>query len=154
MQLSTKSKSSIATSVQTRHPIKDHQPTREMQHGKIFTMVDQSILTTYSGNSLTGLPEIGINSIEKSEAMRLPNQTVPTNGDPNQYIVGLDVFHQLHCLNHLRKTLYPERYHVFENLTGEDLRISMEHTGSSALFSSPNDKTQLTKYNRALRRFD
>ncbi|KAF7186853.1 hypothetical protein HII31_11813, partial [Pseudocercospora fuligena] len=29
---------------------------------------------------------------------------------PDQYVVELDVFHQLHCLNALRKTIYPERY--------------------------------------------
>ena len=29
---------------------------------------------------------------------------------PDQYVVQLDVFHQLHCLNAIRKTLYPERY--------------------------------------------
>ena len=27
------------------------------------------------------------------------------------YVVELDIFHQLHCLNSLRKTLYPSRYH-------------------------------------------
>lgn len=29
---------------------------------------------------------------------------------PGQFVVELDVFHQLHCLNAIRKTLYPERY--------------------------------------------
>ena len=26
------------------------------------------------------------------------------------YVAGLDVLHTLHCLNHLRKTLYPKAY--------------------------------------------
>ncbi|GLA89901.1 hypothetical protein AtubIFM56815_004394 [Aspergillus tubingensis] len=28
-----------------------------------------------------------------------------------EYITGLDVFHQLHCLNRLRQSLYPQYYH-------------------------------------------
>jgi hypothetical protein len=36
--------------------------------------------------------------------------------------------HQLHCLNHLRKTLYPERYYIFENLTAEELGVAMDPT--------------------------
>lgn len=31
-------------------------------------------------------------------------------GDEGHYISSLDVFHQLHCLNGLRKLLYPEYY--------------------------------------------
>jgi hypothetical protein len=30
--------------------------------------------------------------------MQLPNRTAPIPGDEDHYIVGLDVFHQLHCL--------------------------------------------------------
>jgi hypothetical protein len=29
---------------------------------------------------------------------------------PDQFVVELDMFHQLHCLNAIRKTLFPERY--------------------------------------------
>ena len=43
-------------------------------------------------------------------------------GDDNGYVIGLDVFHQLHCLNHLRKILYPDRYRIFDNLTGKRSR--------------------------------
>lgn len=33
-----------------------------------------------------------------SDAVQLANRTVPLPGDPDHYVVILDVFHQLHCL--------------------------------------------------------
>lgn len=33
-----------------------------------------------------------------SQAARLVNKTVPIPGEPGQYVVQLNVFHQLHCL--------------------------------------------------------
>jgi len=36
--------------------------------------------------------------LNKDEAERIPNKTVPFPGDPGYYAVGLAVFHQLHCL--------------------------------------------------------
>jgi hypothetical protein len=30
--------------------------------------------------------------------MQLPNHTVPIPGEEDFYIIGLDVFHQIHCL--------------------------------------------------------
>lgn len=33
-----------------------------------------------------------------SDAAKLANRTVPIPHDPGYYAVGLDVFHQLHCL--------------------------------------------------------
>jgi hypothetical protein len=47
---------------------------------------------------LTFWVEIGIMKIDKHSAMQLPNKTQPVPGDEEHYIVGLDVFHQLHCL--------------------------------------------------------
>ena len=40
----------------------------------------------------------------------MPNATTPFTYDPDHYIVELDVFHQLHCLNMLRKLVYPDAY--------------------------------------------
>ena len=40
----------------------------------------------------------GISKIHESDARQLNNQTVPIPGEPEYYIIGLDVFHQLHCL--------------------------------------------------------
>jgi hypothetical protein len=73
--------------------------------------------------------DIGISRFDKEAAEKLPNRTTLIPGDEDYYIVGLDVMHQLHCLNRLRKTLYPDRYHVFANLTGGDLTLGMDHIG-------------------------
>ncbi|KAF9523975.1 hypothetical protein CPB83DRAFT_727462, partial [Crepidotus variabilis] len=48
------------------------------------------------------LYSFGISRIPKSSAAQLVNKTVPIPGDTDHYVVGLDVFHQLHCLNMLR----------------------------------------------------
>ncbi|KAF4635476.1 hypothetical protein G7Y89_g2625 [Cudoniella acicularis] len=53
---------------------------------------------------------VGISQIDEESARQLPNQTAPLLAGSSQYIVGLDVFHQLHCLNMIRKSLYPEYY--------------------------------------------
>jgi len=56
------------------------------------------------------LYQIGLSRITKDEAEQLPNRTEPIPGDESHYIVSLDVFHQLHCLNMIRKALWPARY--------------------------------------------
>ncbi|KZS89691.1 hypothetical protein SISNIDRAFT_416713, partial [Sistotremastrum niveocremeum HHB9708] len=60
------------------------------------------------------LYHMGVSWITKEEAARLPNWTEPLPSPGHQekehYIVNLDVFHQLHCLNFIRKALNPERY--------------------------------------------
>ncbi|EGX90076.1 hypothetical protein CCM_06496 [Cordyceps militaris CM01] len=45
-------------------------------------------------------------------ADRLVNKTehAPVAGFEKDYVVGLDVFHQLHCLNMIRRSMYPKRY--------------------------------------------
>lgn len=52
----------------------------------------------------------GISRIPASSAALLPNKTVPVPGDEEYYIVGLNVFHELHCLNNLRMLVWPEHY--------------------------------------------
>lgn len=56
---------------------------------------------------------VGISEIPYSAARQLPNATEWIPGSDNQYLVELDVFHQLHCLNSIRKTFFPERYPDF-----------------------------------------
>lgn len=51
-----------------------------------------------------------ISQISPGEAAQLPNATTPFTYDASHYIVELDVFHQLHCLNMLRKLVYPSVY--------------------------------------------
>ncbi|KAM3430086.1 hypothetical protein NHJ13734_007893 [Beauveria thailandica] len=50
--------------------------------------------------------------IDEDSARRLVNKTehAPVAGMENDYVVGLDVFHQLHCLNMIRQSIYPRRY--------------------------------------------
>ncbi|KAJ4856507.1 hypothetical protein T069G_09875 [Trichoderma breve] len=74
--------------------------------------------------------EIGISQIPAAMAARLPNATTPTAHDPKQYMVELDVFHQLHCLNFMRKIVYPDIFKI--DLTpgteeGEDNVYHLEH---------------------------
>ncbi|KAF5325795.1 hypothetical protein D9611_000059 [Ephemerocybe angulata] len=56
------------------------------------------------------LYNFGVSRIPRSSADRLVNATRPIPGDEDHYVVSLDVFHQLHCLNMLRKALHPEYY--------------------------------------------
>ncbi len=51
-----------------------------------------------------------MSQIDAAMAAKLPNATTPFNNDPSHFIVTLDVFHQLHCLNMMRKLVYPDTY--------------------------------------------
>ncbi|KAK7743259.1 hypothetical protein SLS53_004344 [Cytospora paraplurivora] len=50
--------------------------------------------------------------IDQKMAEKLPYMTehVPLEGYEDEYVVGLSVFHYLHCLNAIRKGFYPRRY--------------------------------------------
>lgn len=50
--------------------------------------------------------------VDRQTAERLPYATehVPVAGHEDEYMTGLAVFHQLHCLNAVRKSLWPSRY--------------------------------------------
>ncbi|KAF8319620.1 hypothetical protein DL93DRAFT_2074553 [Clavulina sp. PMI_390] len=56
------------------------------------------------------LYQFGVSGIPRSMAAKLEGPTVKFYNDQEHYAVLMDVFHQLHCLNALRKSLYPERY--------------------------------------------
>ncbi|KAF8312634.1 hypothetical protein DL93DRAFT_2168257 [Clavulina sp. PMI_390] len=56
------------------------------------------------------LYDTGISAISGAQASLLLNKTTPIAGLEDKYIVSLDVFHQLHCLNTLRKFQHPKRY--------------------------------------------
>jgi len=49
-------------------------------------------------------------NIPTSVAKFLPNATSPHPRAPELSLVGIDVFHQLHCLDKVRKSLYPNIY--------------------------------------------
>lgn len=58
--------------------------------------------------------------ITKEEAAHLDHPTAhfPTEKYKDHYLVGLVVFHQLHCVSNLRRALYPKRYN--SSLIDED----------------------------------
>ncbi|KAF3762728.1 hypothetical protein M406DRAFT_264782, partial [Cryphonectria parasitica EP155] len=53
---------------------------------------------------------VGVIKIPKAQAEQLPNHTLPIPGEEDGYIVGLEVYHQLHCLDFIRRALYPDYY--------------------------------------------
>ncbi|KAL6854525.1 hypothetical protein J3F83DRAFT_764464 [Trichoderma novae-zelandiae] len=70
---------------------------------------------------------IGISQIPASMAARLPNATTPTAHDPNLYMVELDVFHQLHCLNFMRKIVYPNVFKIDLTSGSEEAEDNVYH---------------------------
>ncbi|KZP29098.1 hypothetical protein FIBSPDRAFT_1039098 [Athelia psychrophila] len=52
----------------------------------------------------------GVSKIPKSDAPKMLNRTVAIPGDEENYVIALDVFHQLHCLNMMRQALAPDHY--------------------------------------------
>ncbi|KAL0071714.1 hypothetical protein AAF712_000636, partial [Marasmius tenuissimus] len=50
------------------------------------------------------------NKVPRDQAALMPNKTYPVLGEEDHYMIALDVFHQLHCLNQMRKAMYPEHY--------------------------------------------
>ncbi|PQE20057.1 tat pathway signal sequence protein [Rutstroemia sp. NJR-2017a BVV2] len=45
-------------------------------------------------------------SIPPSLADRLPLKTLPIPSDPSKYLIQLEIYHQLHCLNSIRQALW------------------------------------------------
>lgn len=71
---------------------------------------------------------VGISKISAQEAARLPNPTLPITGtnESDEYVIELDVWHELHCLNDLRKILYPERFGGLDALKDENGTIQRD----------------------------
>lgn len=53
-------------------------------------------------------------TLQQAKAVGLP-ETVELYNDPGYGAFGLGVYHQMHCLNQLRKSLYAERYYPNES---------------------------------------
>ncbi|RYP59117.1 hypothetical protein DL770_010280 [Monosporascus sp. CRB-9-2] len=75
--------------------------------------------------TLTPITVIAIFKISEEEAKLLPHPTLPIPGTKD-YLIQLDVFHELHCLNDLRMLLYPERFPGLEELKDENGVIDRE----------------------------
>ncbi|KZT35595.1 hypothetical protein SISSUDRAFT_1064338 [Sistotremastrum suecicum HHB10207 ss-3] len=84
-----------------------HALSRSKFHGPPTNETDEAWEALYEG---------GISSIHVSQAVLLPNWTEAIPGNESYYAVALDVFHQLHCLNLIRKALLPERYGPPDNV--------------------------------------
>ncbi|KAF7340040.1 hypothetical protein MVEN_01922000 [Mycena venus] len=71
-----------------------------------------------------GLYEFAYSKIPRNQAVRLTNKTYPILGDkPATYMLALDVFHELHCLDEIRKAMYPEHYpHTTEGINTNHMR--------------------------------
>jgi hypothetical protein len=54
-----------------------------------------------------------MNRIPEHQAAQLSNATIPIPDDPGYYGVIFDVFHNLHCLDELRKHIWPDHYRPF-----------------------------------------
>ncbi|PYI07694.1 hypothetical protein BO78DRAFT_366516 [Aspergillus sclerotiicarbonarius CBS 121057] len=72
------------------------------------------------------LYNFGISKIPEAEAKKLPLPTLPIPGTKD-YLIELDVWHQLHCLNDLRMLLYPERYPGMDDLKDENGTIQRDN---------------------------
>ncbi|KAI1368171.1 hypothetical protein F5Y08DRAFT_335944 [Xylaria arbuscula] len=70
----------------------------------------------------TGLYDFGITRISTEEARPMVNKTLPVADSQGGYIIQLAVFHQLHCLNMLRKGIY----HGVDMSNTDDLK-GIEH---------------------------
>ncbi|KAJ7124761.1 hypothetical protein C8R43DRAFT_853212, partial [Mycena crocata] len=75
-----------------------------------------------------GLYEFAYSKIPRNQAIYLANTTYPIlqdiSGDkPTTYMLALDVFHELHCLDEIRKAMYPDYYpHSSEGINTSHMR--------------------------------
>lgn len=60
----------------------------------------------------------------------MPNHTLPIPGEDDGYIVGLEVYHQLHCLDFLRRALYPDYYGGDKDMTEQQKKEYWIHIGT------------------------
>ncbi|KAF7196920.1 hypothetical protein HII31_01838 [Pseudocercospora fuligena] len=104
----------------TRQITWDFRMTRWTRDGKLFSnMPKHDQLTENLDNT---------SIITKSEAqgLQIPTMAIPGT---DHYLVELSVFHDLHCVNELRKMLYPERYGLLENFKLPDGSVNRTSFG-------------------------
>ena len=67
--------------------------------------------------------------IPKSQADLLEQPTIELPGDEGHYVILLDIFHSLHCLNEIRKSLHPEYYPPYHVRMDTTEKLAMGHLG-------------------------
>jgi hypothetical protein len=72
--------------------------------GWIYTTVSVNI--SFNAEQLA----VGTVGLTTSETAKLIEPTMPTPMDPNTYPVMIQVFHNIHCLNLLRKAIWRDYY--------------------------------------------
>ncbi|CZT12549.1 uncharacterized protein RCO7_11740 [Rhynchosporium graminicola] len=103
---------------------------------RVFQLGFAPDTTEYQGQPSPELDEkwlelyrMGISRVPLETAKHLINKTVlfPHDEEKN-YVIELDVFHQLHCLNMIRKALHPDYYkpHMIA-ADGEDELLGFHH---------------------------
>jgi hypothetical protein len=70
-----------------------------------------------------------LSRIPKAQADLLRRQTAEIPDDDEHYIILLDVFHSLHCLNELRKEVSPDYYPPFSMRFNKSETESASHLG-------------------------
>ncbi|KAJ7107555.1 hypothetical protein C8R44DRAFT_804772 [Mycena epipterygia] len=68
----------------------------------------------------SALYSVAQTKISRSEALKMPNRTWPLLAEKGSYVFALDMFHQLHCLDTLRKQLSPG--HNYTHVSGSHIR--------------------------------
>ncbi|ETI25972.1 hypothetical protein G647_02749 [Cladophialophora carrionii CBS 160.54] len=71
--------------------------------------------------------DVGVIKVDGRTARQVPNMTLPIPGEEDSYILGIEVFHQLHCLNSIRKGLYPDRYQETKDMSDNEKRLYWIH---------------------------
>ncbi|KZT38257.1 hypothetical protein SISSUDRAFT_1033565 [Sistotremastrum suecicum HHB10207 ss-3] len=94
-----------------------YSPAQEAVRYERRTFTELGVRTIYHGpptdetdRAWNALYPVGMTRIPNEDAAKMANWTERIAGDESHSLVVLEVFHQLHCLNHLRKALSPERY--------------------------------------------
>ncbi|KAJ7174400.1 hypothetical protein C8R46DRAFT_990506 [Mycena filopes] len=70
----------------------------------------------------SALYSVAQTKISRTDAMKLANKTWPLIGEKGSYIFALDVFHQLHCLDIIRKQLLISAGHNYTRISGSHIR--------------------------------